>query len=608
MQPRSALACSFHLVLLAVFTCGPARAAEAPRTVESLWADYDPRREPLDAKVVREWEEGGVVFRYVTYHIGKFKGVPARMAAFYAFPKGGRRLPGLLHLHGGGQRAFLHEVTYYAKRGYGCLSINWGGREMEKARPGDPNTDWGAVDPTQKNVAGYFTLKPGPKQLDPAQSPRNNNWHLLTVGARRGLTFLERQPEVDPDRLGVYGLSMGGSLTVYVAGTDKRLKAAVPQVGGSGFTTYPWPLLPEQTKLTPDGDVALYRATVDLESYAPHIRCPLLYLGASNDFHGVMDHTYRTGALAPHGNIRYAFAPHLNHRFTPEFEIAAPLWLDQHLKGNFEFPATPQSKLVLDTNDRVPVFHVTPDVSKPIERVAIYYSLDADPRARFWRSAEAHREGNGWTARLPLMSLEQPLFAFANVYYRLDKPQTPMFSRPTQAFAISSLLHAAAPEELKRAKTAATDRPSLAIDDFSHGFRDWYLLSADNPQHWQYWTRKINDPKWRGRPGHRLCFDVRSADPNRLVVVLTENCFRPYRGKQQDFLAVAALKGGDWQPVSLTPTDFKTLEGQPLKGWEQGDELGWRAYYDAGGKIRAGSDRWSGVQPSLGNLRWEEVR
>ena len=41
----------------------------------------------------------------------------------------------------GGQRAFQHEVEYYAKRGYACLSINWGGREMEDAKPGDPNTD-----------------------------------------------------------------------------------------------------------------------------------------------------------------------------------------------------------------------------------------------------------------------------------------------------------------------------------------------------------------------------------------------------------------------------------------------------------------------------------
>ncbi len=115
-----------------------------PSTVTALWSDFDPQKAPLAIEVVREWEKDGTAYRYVTFHIETFKGQPARMAAFYAFPKGAEKLPGLLHLHGGGQRAFLHEVEFYAQRGYACLSINWGGREMEEAKEGDPNTDWGA--------------------------------------------------------------------------------------------------------------------------------------------------------------------------------------------------------------------------------------------------------------------------------------------------------------------------------------------------------------------------------------------------------------------------------------------------------------------------------
>ena len=313
------------IALLAAPLAAPAAEPKAPDTVTALWADFDPRKDALDAKLVREWEKDGVVYRTVTFHVGTFKGKPARMAAFYAFPKGAKTVPGLLHLHGGGQRAFRHEVEFYAKRGYACLSVNWGGREMEDAKPGDPNTDWGAVDPTQTNVPGYANLKPGDKYLDPFDSPRNNNWYLLTLGARRGLTFLEQQPVVDADRLGVYGHSMGGHLTVYVAGSDSRVKAAAPSVGGSGFRTRPWSLLPEHKPQLPNGDVKLFDAALGFESYAPHVKAPLLWLGSTNDFHGIMDDTYRTGALVPHPNVRYAFAPHLNHRFTPEFEVARPL-------------------------------------------------------------------------------------------------------------------------------------------------------------------------------------------------------------------------------------------------------------------------------------------
>lgn len=132
---------------------------------------------------------------------------------------------------------------------------------MKKAQSGDPNTDWGAVDPAQQKVPGYFNLQPGEKYLDDFESPRNNNWYLLTIGARRGLTFLKQQPEIDPARLGVYGHSMGGNLTMYVAGCDDRVKVAAPSVGGSGFRTYPWAPLPEQKKHVPRGDVELSRAT-----------------------------------------------------------------------------------------------------------------------------------------------------------------------------------------------------------------------------------------------------------------------------------------------------------------------------------------------------------
>ena len=432
-------------------------------------------------------------------------------------------------------------------------------------------------------MSGYFNLQPGPKYLDPFESPRNNNWYLLTIGARRGLTFLEQQAEVDPDRLGVYGHSMGGNLTVYVAGTDSRVKVAAPSAGGSGFRTDPWPLLPQQKKLCPRANIGLFRATLGFESYAPHINAPPLWLGATNDFHGIMDDTYRTGALIPSKDVRYAFTPHMNHRFTPEFAVTRSLWLDQYLKGTFRFPATPDSRLALANGDGVPTLQVTPDGSMPVAEVHIYYSVDPHPQARFWRSAETKKEKDTWIAKLPILSSGQPLFAFANVHYRLKTPQPVPFARPTETFAISSLITSPRPRIYgERASRPRTRRP-LMIDDFTHGWRDWYTLSADNPHHWQFWTR-IADPKWRGLPGYRLTFDVKTEKPNELVVVLTENFFRSYRGKQQDFVVVVKLVGGDqWQTISLSPKDFNaTGEANSPSSWNNIDLLGLRAYYEGG--------------------------
>jgi dienelactone hydrolase len=591
-------------IIFAAFTPFMAAADEpkASSTVKELFADFDPRKDELKAKVMREWEEDDIVYRYVTYHIGTFKGIPARMAAFFAFPKGAKKLPGLLQIHGGGQRASLKEVEFYAKRSYACLSINWGGREMEEAKEGEPNTDWGAVDPTQNNVPGYFNMKPGDKYLDPFDSPRNNNWYLLTLGARRGLTFLEQQPEVDVDRLGVYGHSMGGNLTVYVAGSDDRVKVAAPSVGGSGFRTQPWPLLPQQRKQTSNGDVKLFDATIGFESYAPHIKAPLLWLGATNDFHGIMDDTYRTSELIPHKNVRYSFTPHMNHRFTPEFAVTRPLWIDQYLKGGFTLPATPETRLVLSNDDGVPEFRVTPDSSQPVAQVNIYYSVDPDPQARFWRSAESKKSSDTWTAKLPVLSVDQPLFAFANVSYPVKKTQADPHSSVTEQFAISSMLHTVAPKDLQQANVKATDQTDSVIDDFTHEWRDWYTLSPDNPHHWEFSTRKLTDPKWQGQPGQRLVLDVLAEKPNELVIVLTENFFRSYRGKCQEFVAVVKLDGGkDVQTVTLETKDLKTTGGDVLSSWKNVDLLSFRAYYDKGEKL-LGSKSWAGPQPVFKKL------
>ncbi len=579
-------------------------ADEVPKTVEELFAGFDPRKDPLAAQVVREWEEDGIVYRYVTFHIGVFKGKPARMAAYFGFPKVDGKLPGLLHLHGGGQRAFLHEVQFYAQRGYACLSINWGGRAMEESLDGEPNTDWGAVDPTQQNVPGYFNLMPGDKYPDPDESPRNNNWYLLTIGARRGLTFLEQQVEVDPGRLGVYGHSMGGNLTVYVAGTDDRVKAAAPSVGGSGFRTQPWPLLPEQRKQKPNGDVALFEATLGFESYAPHIQAPLLWLGATNDFHGIMDDTYRTGECIPHRNVRYAFTPHMNHRFTPEFAVARPLWFDQYLKGNFIFPKTPDSKLSLKSEDGRPLLEVVPDKSLPIERVQLLYAVDPDPRARFWRTADATTDGRIWTAKLPILSVGQPLFAFANVHYVLPARSAVPQAEATDTLAISSLFHTATPADLQTAGTKAVEKKSSLIDDFSQGWQDWYLLSANNPQHWEYSTRKLGDPQWRGGSDQRLGLEVASERDNELVIVLTENFFRSYRGPSQELVAVVKLPAGQSQLVSLQPGDFTSAKGEKLSSWRNIDLLSLRPYLEMEGKL-VGSRNWQGPQPRFRMLFWQ---
>ncbi|MGQ0696762.1 MAG: alpha/beta hydrolase [Panacagrimonas sp.] len=48
---------------------------------------------------------------------------------------------------------------------------------------------------------------------------------------RNAITFLEVQPEVNAERIGIWGTSNGGAHVVYAAAVDERVKCAIGQVG-----------------------------------------------------------------------------------------------------------------------------------------------------------------------------------------------------------------------------------------------------------------------------------------------------------------------------------------------------------------------------------------
>jgi dienelactone hydrolase len=574
----------------------------APQSVEQLWADYDPRSEPLDAQVVREWQEDDLTLRYVTYSVGTFRGKPARMAAFYAFPTDGKKLPAVMHMHGGGQRAFLQIVKRYAKRGYAVLSVNWGGRPMEDAQADDPNTDWGAVDPTQNNVGGYSNLLPQDNTIDPFPSARNNNWFLLTIGCRRGITFLEQQSEVDADRIGVFGHSMGGRLTGLVAGSDDRVKAASPSVGGSGFLqTNMWGLPGSARRVK--GDVDLFQRTIAGQSHLKRVRCPILYLSATNDFNAPMDFVEKGMKLIPHENKRTTYAPHLNHRFTPEAEIARPLWFDTQLQKRFQFPQSPSAELILNRKTGIPVFRVSPHTSLPIERVDVYYGYERDARNRFWADGQATAEDGVWEAECPVFDLDEPLFAFANVYYRLTEHQRREGDPETFALSVS---RAAYPDALRDANVKATEQPRRLIDDFARSFHDWYTLNINNRHHWLLSTRKLVDPRWEAPSGAKLSFEIVPTEArNTLAVELKTDSWRGYSGRRPDtWTALVSLAKSGRQRVELAANDFTNASGKSLDDWYGITEL----IFQSAAKVQHSSSNdlapWSGEVPGFFELSW----
>ncbi len=568
-------------------TLRPLTGQQVPSNLDELWHDFDPRREPLQTEVLQQWEQDGVICQLIRYQVGVFKGEPVKVAAFYAYRRDGKNLPAILSLHGGGQSAGFDQVLQDAKLGYASMSLNWGGNPLNfgsaKVSYSGPQTDWGKLDathPPQRNQHNHFVsdLMPDDFTLDPVQSPRNSNWFLVLISARRAITWLESRPEVDGTKIGVTGHSMGGKLTTNLAAIDKRVRVAVPSCGGSGDLTDDQTSVPGGLKAKHS---AMKLACVSDNAYIPRLTCPVLWLSPTNDFHAHIDNMAWNWRDVPDERLRFSISPHFNHRHTPQHEITRLLWFEQHLKGTFQFPLTPQIELNLNTDNGVPQVIVTPDSSQPIQSVTIYYSQDPHALTRFWRDGEATQTGSSWQAQCELLSLTQPLFVYADIAYEMPtavfKDRSP--PRLPTTFNLSSRVLSLSAEQLKAAGMLASDQPSRTIDDGSRGWRDWYQINWDHPPLWSVTTRKLKDPKWRGPDNAKLVFDVCSHTDNSLVVTVRCNqwgAFQPGR-PAIDFSVIKFLKGSkDWQTIVVSLSEFAPTEprlDQSLTDWQSVCEL-----------------------------------
>lgn len=82
------------------------------------------------------------------------------------------------------------------------------------------------------NEAGYVVLTFDYKGWGASEGPKSRLAPFGRVAdVQAALTFLGLQPEVDPDRLGLYGTSYGGATVVWVGAIDARAKCIVSVVG-----------------------------------------------------------------------------------------------------------------------------------------------------------------------------------------------------------------------------------------------------------------------------------------------------------------------------------------------------------------------------------------
>ena len=171
------------------------QAAAREKLFALMMGGARPERCPLDAKVLRRIDvpEGGYVLEELTLQT-----LPDRRAHMWlarpARPQGKVGAVLAINGHGGSGEEVVRGVSLY-----------WYGRSMIEQ--------------------GYVVIAPDVGQ----HTLQHTNWSLMgerAWDALRSLDYVVTLPEVDPARLAVAGLSLGGETTMYVAALDERLQLA----------------------------------------------------------------------------------------------------------------------------------------------------------------------------------------------------------------------------------------------------------------------------------------------------------------------------------------------------------------------------------------------
>ena len=364
----------------------------------------------------------------------------------------------------------------------------------------------------------------------------------------------------------------------------------------------------------------------------PHVSAPLLFLNGSNDFNAPFDlatkslSIHETGLDEVSPTNMLVSDPHYNHRVTDPAQAARVLWMRTYLKEDVEFPAISDSELEMMTDDGIPVFKVYPDTSTSyaIESVDIYYGFDRDSRTRFWRDAGAVDMGTHWEAQLPLFDAEDMMAAHAVITYNLGFTQLVYPASPTDVFTVASKVHTYYPAGVDDTYSLPSDLDtdihqihvldastllasglretaeiSYEIDDpsDSDGFKDWYTINATNSQIWQFYTRKVTDPCYRGGDGALLNFDLTADAGNTLVVKIVVDDWNETADTR--YLAYVPIVSG-LNSISLSVADFERSDSTALTSWDRVKILAF-ASEDAFG---LGSSVWNGSVPTLANIAW----
>ncbi len=347
---------------------------------------------PWDLQILRQapaatWGAvtGGV--QEVYYESVPYAGRPTRVFAYYACPAGATApLPGIALIHGAGQGANADWASFWAGRGYAALSMDLNGEGPDGRLP-----DGG---PGSTERYRPFTAA----ELD-------QTWTYHAVAAVvRGCSLLAAQPGVDPGRISMHGLSLGGCVGAIAASIDDRTRAAA-LVFGAGYV-YEGSFVADTIQSLDCESRRLWIDNFDASRYLGGASCPLLFASGVRDPFFPPTSFCRSYAQAPR-SAELSMRPHRLHGYIhtiPGASVEVHRFLDHWSRDGVALPRLgPLTRLGQRVSARF-------SSSLAVADAALHYTTSVVPWTyRVWTRIPAEMGDDHIAADLPT---ESPLAFF----------------------------------------------------------------------------------------------------------------------------------------------------------------------------------------------------
>ena len=243
--------------------------------------------------------------RPVFYEGMPFEGTPTRVFAWVGVPSNAAGpVPGIVLVHGGGGTAYRDWVKLWMDRGYAAIAMDTNGSIPLAMAGMDVKSVRHAYAPT---TGIYF------KNMD---KPVESQWVYHAVASViLAHSLLRSLPGVDPERIGITGISWGGILSEIAVSIDSRFKFAAP-VYGCGFLGEDSFWLETDFQQLPPAQVERWIALWDPSQYLSGVTIPMLFCNGANDKHFRPDSWQKTYQL-PQGPVFLSLKVGMGHSHPP---------------------------------------------------------------------------------------------------------------------------------------------------------------------------------------------------------------------------------------------------------------------------------------------------